>query len=204
MGLAQVVVVAANISIDINLVAGIMLCYVMQLLPLLWAVAFTFVYPARVQRRWGYVKGVRASCYLQPAAGDADAAAAASSFSLPAGAGVPGAEPSRPTKWQRMCSSSSSSGNSMAWLLKAWSGTSGTSRNGGKDVAGSGKSVSGSSEGSENPTDLQIMVAKGDEKADAATATDDTTEAAASEVQDAVQQQPPQQQQQLHHRQHHR
>lgn len=63
MGSTQIFVVVFNISKDTNQTATILLCYVMQLLPLLWAVIFTFAYPACVKRRWGYQHGVRSTCF---------------------------------------------------------------------------------------------------------------------------------------------
>jgi hypothetical protein len=63
MGLAQVFVIRFGISIDKDVIPAVMMCYVMQLLPLIWALAFTFIYPWHVKRRWGYVWGVRESCY---------------------------------------------------------------------------------------------------------------------------------------------
>ena len=66
MGSVQIFVVIYNISIDTNQVAAILLCYVMQLLPLLWAVIFTFAYPAYIKRRWGYQDGIRSTCYPRP------------------------------------------------------------------------------------------------------------------------------------------
>lgn len=66
MGAVQIFVVVFNISLATNAAAAIMLCYVMQLLPLLWAVVFTFAYPASVKRKWGYQHGVRETCYPPP------------------------------------------------------------------------------------------------------------------------------------------
>jgi hypothetical protein len=63
MGLAQVVVVVCDITLQNNLAGAVFMCYVMQLLPLLWAIAWTFAYPAWVRRRWGYVPGDSATCY---------------------------------------------------------------------------------------------------------------------------------------------
>jgi hypothetical protein len=70
MAFAQGLAVALNLSIDTgNVAAAVFVCYIMQLLPLLFAVVFTFAYPAWLKRRWGCVKGDRATCYPPPAAG---------------------------------------------------------------------------------------------------------------------------------------
>lgn len=66
MGSVQIFVVVFNISLATNAAAAIMLCYVMQLLPLLWAVIFTFVYPAYIKKKWGYQYGVRQTCFPPP------------------------------------------------------------------------------------------------------------------------------------------
>eukprot|EP00775_Hariotina_reticulata_P006880 gene6880-7096_t len=84
MGLAQVFVIVFGISIDKDVISAVMMCYVMQLLPLIWALAFTLMYPWRIKRRWGYVYGVRQSCHppnarnasVKAAAGGWDAAPA--------------------------------------------------------------------------------------------------------------------------------
>jgi hypothetical protein len=71
MALAQGLAFAFNLSIDngSNVGAAVFVCYIMQLLPLLFAIAFTFAYPARLKKRWGYVNGVRSTCNPPPANG---------------------------------------------------------------------------------------------------------------------------------------
>jgi hypothetical protein len=181
MGLAQVAVVAANTSIEKDLLAAIMMCYVMQLLPLLWAVVFTFAYPARVRRRWGYKRGVRETCYLPPhlapsvsgaAAGAADDLGEAEA--IQEGAAISDAKDADVMKldvdegagefvvkqqcgwhggrWLPVKRSSSSSSSSMRWLLRAVGlGPGGAIRS---------SSSSGSS-GSRQLADVQVVVGDG-------------------------------------------
>jgi hypothetical protein len=166
MGLAQLAVVAANISIKKDLLAAIMMCYVMQLLPLLWAFVFTFVYPARVRRRWGYKHGVRDTCYPPPAnlptshtaavaaadgfgASSDNAAAAAGKDADVIASNVGGSDISDISsprgcgwgggRWHQL----KRSGSSMLWLLGA---------------AGSGSGRSSGSSSTGQPEDIRMVV----------------------------------------------
>lgn len=71
MALAQGLAYAFNLSVDngSDVGAAVFVCYLMQLLPLLFAIVYTFAYPAWLKKRWGYVKGVRSTAYPPPAAG---------------------------------------------------------------------------------------------------------------------------------------
>lgn len=70
MALAQGLAYAFNLSVDngSDVGAAVFVCYLMQLLPLLFAIVFTFAYPSWFKKRWGYVKGVRSTAYPPPAA----------------------------------------------------------------------------------------------------------------------------------------
>lgn len=65
MALAQALAFGFNLSVDngSNVGAAVFVCYVMQLLPLLVAIVFTFAYPTWLKKRWGYAEGVRDTCY---------------------------------------------------------------------------------------------------------------------------------------------
>lgn len=71
MALAQGLAYAFNLSVDngSDVGAAVFVCYLMQLLPLLFAIVFTFAYPSWLKKRWGYVKGMRSTAYPPPAAG---------------------------------------------------------------------------------------------------------------------------------------
>lgn len=170
MGLAQVAVVAANISTETNLLAGIMMCYVMQLLPLLWAVVFTFAYPARVRRRWGYKPGMRETCYSphtpHPAANSASAAADGAVSCSGANAAAAGKDADVVVADEEAGGVNATAPNGCGWGGMHWRGFRHGLRRSGSSMlwllgaAGSGASVrsSGSSSASRHMEDLRVVV----------------------------------------------
>jgi hypothetical protein len=163
MALAQALAYAFNLSVDnpaSNVAAAIFVCYIMQLLPLLFAIVFTFAYPARLKKRWGYVKGVRATCYPPPRhdcsanAGEDDDTRQV--IDVSGGDLGPGKLHSSSASQGSMASSSSSSGVSSDAVvcidppLYSKRGTSKRSSNGSGSSSSSGGRDSGSGSGDSN------------------------------------------------------
>lgn len=122
MALAQALAFGFNLSVDngSNLGAAVFVCYFMQLLPLLVAIVFTFAYPAWLKKRWGYVEGVRDTCYppseRRALGGDGDAAARRGVDAAPADASASAGCKSSGSSQQSMASSSGTSEDVMVCI----------------------------------------------------------------------------------------